>query len=315
MNVLHSRRKREREKVEIAVFNEHVDELRVAREHLINEKHRLHGLLQAAKSQVEMIERGVMEYPPTPSQAAGLSIPDTPKPAVRRLVERPDEQHMIQSNSTSYQGQVGGPSSGQMQHQPQQQQQMQQQQVQQQQVQQHQPQQQQQMQQQSQQHYLFPVGAPQPGSLMMFPHAHVSQGLRLPQEQQQQQQHYVQVQGGQQHYAGDPSATFHYAVQAPAPVAVAPSQQWQPQMLSAAPSHHHHQQQQQLQHHHHQPQIVVQMQPYQPVGYVVAPPIVMSNSGPPTVGGGLSDSTGPGYWVVGGGAPGDQIQQGGPPPM
>lgn len=137
---------------------------------------------------------------------------------------------------------------------------------------------------------------------MMFPHAHVNQGLRLPQEQQH---HYVQVQGSQQQYAGDPSGTFHYAVPAPAPVSVAATQHWQPQMLAAAPPHHH-----QQQHHHHQPQqIVVQMQPYQPLGYVVAPNVVMSNSGP-------SDSSGQGYWVVGGGAPGDQSQQlGSPPPL
>lgn len=284
MNVLHSRRKREREKVEIGVLNEHVDELRVAREYLINEKNRLHGLLQAAKSQVEMIERGAMEYPSTPSQvrhpqigAAGLNgsqAHGTPKPSVRRLVERPDAPPTIQSNSTPYPGQVLGPSTEQMQ-------------------------QQEEQQQQQQQHYLFPVGNPQPGSLMMFPHTHMNQGLRQPQEP-----HYVQVQGAQPQYAGDHSATFHYAVPTPAPVAVG-SQHWQPQVLAAAPPQQQHQ----------QPQFVVQMQPYQPVGYVVAPSVVMSNSGPPHVGGGLSDSSGRGYWVVGGGAPGDQSQLGSPPPM
>lgn len=307
MNVLHSRRKREREKVEIGVLNEHVDELRTTKEHLLREKQRLQGVLQAARMQVEMIERGQVEVPSSapPAQAPPPSPGHTinevqmqggPKPAVQRLLDQPDSiPAHSQPIAAPFPGQVMlGSVSEQSQHSHQQQ----------------------------QQGYLFQGGGAPPGTVMVFPQA-ANQGPRPPQDNS-----YIQVHGVPAHYGADQTQTVQFAMSQQPPMAAVAPQQWQPQVYAAPPPQAygapapqpygapppqtHSQQPQQQQ----QPQFVVQVQPYhlsQPMGYVV-PSMVMSSSGPHNMN--LADpSSGTGYFFVGGDSQQQQQQQGHPPPL
>ena len=63
MNVLHSRRKRERERIEIEVLHEHCDELRAKRQCLVREGERLQQLIGAAHNSVALAERGDVTAP------------------------------------------------------------------------------------------------------------------------------------------------------------------------------------------------------------------------------------------------------------
>jgi hypothetical protein len=238
-----------------------------------------------------MIERGELEHPSAPPSVPSPTIVNAlseghaqcgPKPAVQRISDQPESAPaVIQSVGAPFPGHPMGSASEQT----------------------------------HQQGFLFPNGGTQAGSLMMFQHA-ANQGHRMPQENP-----YAQVQGGPTHYAAaDQAPAVQYTVPWQPSMTAAPGPpQWQHQVFTSPPSQPygaapapqaHMQSPQPPQHHlHHQqqpPQFVVQVQPYQPVSYMVPSVVMSSSAGPHNMN--LGDPSGAGgYWVVGGG--GDPHQQ------